>query len=628
MTICLIKNNIMKKVLYILLGIVVLATSLTGCQDWMDVNTSKDAPVTVTCEEVLPSVLFFACQGVYDFAEYGTYLSQCLTTGGKAQTSTLPYKNGWGGFMEMNRHPQWRRHYYDVGVNAQYLIADAEEKGARNYILITRTLMLNSLMLTTDLFGEMPRSEAYKSNNPPYDTQEDIYAYMEQEFQYLLALYDDPEWIDCPTNTAMNVKRDRMYAGDLLKWRAFTKALYCRYLVRQIPNWNNTAEVRSKIITLVDEVLSDPNWAEPLYKFDGGVAEQNCQWGPSMPKMNLGWAQARENLLKSAMPSTFFASILGFYPNATQTANSVKYNGEKLQSGTIFALDPRATRMMQCRKDDEGKGKPALRSLRNNIGMDVSMKESYYPDLYCTTEKDSVKNTYKSNPYTRDDGYIAFITEEELLFIKAEAQYWNNNKAEAYNTTKQAVERSMKRYGVYGNMGDPEKVNEAGLIDFFFRMRMPADDFTIATLMQQKYVALYLQPEQWCDIRRYNYSSSANGIQYDNVYVYDVTKVYNQGRTGNVKEDNFSETFELTRPYNIYEAQWMTDKDVIGGKLTANAWVNRISADPETEEKYNKAELERIGAYKNPDWLRKRMVWQRNINSNGAITNVGTGAWM
>ena len=86
----------MKRVLYILLGVVVVATSLTGCQDWLDINTSKDAPVTVTCEEVLPSLLFFATQGVYDFAEYGTYMSQCLTTGGKAQTSSLPYKNGWG----------------------------------------------------------------------------------------------------------------------------------------------------------------------------------------------------------------------------------------------------------------------------------------------------------------------------------------------------------------------------------------------------------------------------------------------------------------------------------------------------------------------------------------------------
>ena len=38
----------MKRVLYTLLSVVVLAASLTGCEDWLDVNTSKDDPVTVT----------------------------------------------------------------------------------------------------------------------------------------------------------------------------------------------------------------------------------------------------------------------------------------------------------------------------------------------------------------------------------------------------------------------------------------------------------------------------------------------------------------------------------------------------------------------------------------------------
>lgn len=147
--------------------------------------------------------------------------------------------------------------------------------------------------------------------------------------------------------------------------------------------------------------------------------------------------------------------------------------------------------------------------------------------------------------------------------------------------------------------------------------------------MQQKYVAMYLQPEQWCDIRRYNYSSPTNGIMYDNVYVYHVDNVYDLNKDGMVKLDNFNLTFDLTRPYNIYEAHWMTPKDMgTNFKFTANAWINRISPDPETEEKYNRAELEKLGAYKNPDWLRMRMIWQCDVNSNGAITSKGEGEWM
>ena len=269
---------------------------------------------------------------------------------------------------------------------------------------------------------------------------------------------------------------------------------------------------------------------------------------------------------------------------------------------------------MEARPD--GDKQKALRSIRNNYGMDNSMKITYYPDLYCTTNK--------TNPYTRDDGYIAWVTEEELLFIKAEAQYWKGNKSEAYETTRQAVELSMQRYNVY----DSHLGAKQGLIDNFLLYRLPADKFNIATLMQQKYVALYLQPEQWSDIRRYNYSSESNGIQYDGVYVYNVVSTYS-GVTGNIyPPEDYAGTFSLVRPYNLYEAHWVTNKDTGSAyKLSPNAWVNRISPDPETEEKYNRAELERLGAYKNPDWLRKRMIWQQRGNTS-VVSGGDATDWM
>lgn len=614
----------MKKIFYFIFACV-MAMSLTSCEDWLDVNTSPDSPVTVTADVVMPSVLFYATQQVYDFTEYATYLSQALTTTGRSPSSSTAYKVGWGGFLEMNRHPQWRRHYYDIGVNIQYMIEDAEKNNSRNYILIGRTLLLNSLMLTTDLFGDMPRSDAYKSNTPAYDSQEQIYEYLDQEFKAVLVLYDDPEWINCPTNGIITAKADRMFQGDLNKWRALTKALYARFLIRRLPNWDNTTQTCDKIIAAVDDALNDGGLAwdvldEPLYKFDGGSAEKCCMWGPTMPKMNLGWAQARENLLTQAVPSAFMGAILGFYPDYKKYGPAI--TGDETLQVSAYALDPRADHMMEPRKDkDDVK---ALRCIRNNIGMDVEegygvdYKATYFPDLYCATTVPA-----RVNPYTRDDGYIAFITKEELLFIKAEAQYWKGNKAEAYQTTVEAVEHSFKRYSVPGNIGE----HEAILTDFFKKMRLPSDNFTIAELMQQKYVAMYLQPEQWTDMRRYNYSSSKNGIQYDGVYVYDVLRVHDKSKA-QISVRQFSQTFSLQRPYNIYEPHWNTDKDkAVTFPLSANAWLNRISPDPETEEKYNRAELERLGAYKNPNWLRKRMIWQRAVNAGGAITNMGEGNW-
>jgi hypothetical protein len=190
-----------------------------------------------------------------------------------------------------------------------------------------------------------------------------------------------------------------------------------------LPNWENNPTVCAKIIGLVDEVLNDPNWEEPRYNYPGGTNEQNCPWGSSAPIIN-AW-ESRGNRLASSILSKFFGyAILGGYN--TQNTNR------------RYALDPRAEKMMTPRETGTA-GSSAMRWLECNIGMETSMKVTYYPDLYAESGQ---------NPYTSNTGYIALITKEELLFIKAEAQYWAGDKAAAFNTTKEAVINSMVRFGV------------------------------------------------------------------------------------------------------------------------------------------------------------------------------------
>jgi len=134
--------------------------------------------------------------------------------------------------------------------------------------------------------------------------------------------------------------------------------------------------------------------------------------------------------------------------------------------------------------------------------MPTSMKITYYPDLYAAEG---------GNPYTKNNGYIMLMSKEELLFMKAEAQYWKRDKTDAFNTTVEAVKLNMARVGVTTN-----NANTLAYYNLFFQIRLPGEStFTIADLMQQKYVAMYLQPELWNDVRRYNYSSKTNGIAYD-----------------------------------------------------------------------------------------------------------------
>ena len=559
---------------------------MNSCQDYFDVNTSKDTPSEVSPEQLLPVLVFYSSQLCYDHAEYGVYLSQALTTGGRSQTSAYAYKAGWE-LLSMNRHPQWRRHFYDIGVNADALIKGAEKIDSRNYILIARTIRLQSTLFTTDAFGDMPLTQVYQSNSPAYDTQETVYDWMNKEADELISLYENPEWISYKNNRTISVLQDRLFGGDMEKWRAYAKALKARLLLRMIPNWKNTPENCQKIIDAADAALNDPSYTDALYRYEGGSTEKNCPWGPAQPKLNLGWAQARENLLTDAIPSKFFAyALLSVYSSPRQTIG--------------LSLDPRAEQLMTPRLDD--KNVNTIRYIENNIGMPATMKITYYPDLYALQG---------GNPYTKNNGYIMLMSKEELLFIKAEAQYWKGDKEGAYNSTIDAVKINMRRVGV--KMDD---INMKPFIDRFFSIRLPGvASFTIADLMQQKYVAMYLQPEQWTDVRRYNYSSKNNGIAYEGIFVYHVTRIHDGTR--NVNPTNFSQEYSLTRPFNLYAAYWIDKSDNFGvnAKFSPNAWITRLNYDPETEDKYNRKELERLGAYKNPDWLRKRMIWAYKNNS-------------
>ena len=553
---------------------------MTSCEDFLDVNKSKDSVITTSVDQVLPVATFYASQICYDHAEYGVYMCQALTTGGKSQTGSYPYSQGWE-FLGVNRHPMWRRHFYDLGANINKMNELAEQNGNYNAILIGRTIMLMSTMLTTDAFGDMPRSKVYQSNSPEYDTQAEVYEWMSKEADELLKLYQDPSWTNASTNLIISTTMDRIYGGDLAKWEAFCKGLKARLWLRKLPNWDNTPAVCEKIIRLADDALAA--WVEPQYHYPGGATESNCPWGPLAPKIN-SW-ESRDNRLDESIPTTFFLhGILG--------SIDATYLDER-----GYALDPRAEKIMQPR-GDLAKG---MLHLESNIGMDIDNTVSDFPDLLTADNK--------TNPYTKNDGYIPLMTTEELMFIKAEAQYWAGDIAGAYATTVEATIENMKRYGIdKSTLVDNDTAYNGGPLDQykrFFNIKLPgADKFTIADLMQQKYIAMYLLPEQWTDMRRYNYSSSTNGIAYalpgkTPVYVYDVKNVHNGTVAKFVKDSvNFNKTYSLRRPFNLYEAYWCTPDDYgKNANLSPNAWVNRLNADTETETKYNKNQLDLMGYY-------------------------------
>lgn len=625
--------------LSLLVGVGVAGT--TSCTDVLDDNVNPDKSHEITAATGLPVVVFYAQQTVYDHSEYYLYLSQCLTTGGKSATGSYGYKSGWE-FLTMNRHPQWRRHFYDIGVNVKNLIDNASKINSPNYELIGRTIRLMSTQLTTDAFGDMPRSQAYESNSPSYDTQASIYTWMFQECDDLLKMYDDPAIVDAPSNLKIDAKQDRVYAGDLSKWKGLVYAIKARLLLRNLPNIDRSAATCQAIIDAADKAINQ--WRtgdllygawfgnEPRYKFDGGVNEQNCVWSSAQPVIN-SW-ESRKNLLDEAVPSKFFlVDCLGLFDvdNENKVGQYVSNSG--------YANDPRASLLMIPREGPATATTPAsgnkltkLRYLENNIGMGSSYKIANFPSLFA--------GAYAS----AGDSYNPIFTMEELYFIKAEAYYWMGDPVTSCALAKEATQMNIERHLVDfkarninpaynpstdnaypGNasakgVGFETKVNWDAQVNAFLnnedlkdrRGRLVVDKvtnkgnkkwffepstFTLSDLMTQKYIAMYMQPEQWTDMRRYHYSDKRNnyGIGNNNEIVYE----------------------NLRRPYNLYSPYWI---DGLNDAQKENTWIQRINYDPETEEKYNRAELERLGAYRNYKWLQKPMNWALGYGERTSLT--------
>ena len=149
------------------------------------------------------------------------------------------------------------------------------------------------------------------------------------------------------------------------------------------------------------------------------------------------------------------------------------------------------------------------------------------------------------------------------------------------------------------NVGSGEKrnvtspVTEIGQKHWFF----DASNYTLYDLMTQKYISMYMQPEQWTDMRRYHYSNNRNKILIGD----ETIPVYPT----------------LRRPYNLYDAYWvagLTDDE------KEKTWIQRLNYDPQTEDIYNMNEVIRVGAYKNPDWLKKPMNWALDYGVRTSLT--------
>lgn len=205
-----------------------------GCdKGFKDLNTDPNNPVTVPSDLLIPGIVRTAQN-----SSYSTFVGGNMGACWSQQFAKVQYND------EARYIPRqasitrlWNRFYAgsntvgNTGVisdaTSMYDLAVAE--GNNNLMGIALTLQAYGFAFLTDVFGDIPFTEAIQANNgnvaPAYDKQQDVYT-------GILAMLDDAI-AKLGTSGTIDPTNDILYGGDASLWKKFASSLKFRVLMRE-----------------------------------------------------------------------------------------------------------------------------------------------------------------------------------------------------------------------------------------------------------------------------------------------------------------------------------------------------------------------------------------------------------
>jgi hypothetical protein len=476
-----------------------------SCEDLTEVNKNPNSAVSVSSNYILTHVLFTLGKSHYGLADVAQKIS-----------GTMQYSQVGTAFRSENvNHFGWTHDggswsiYFDVLRNIEIIRANAEADGNKMFEAIALILRSFSFGTATDLYGDIPYSEALLAKSggyfPKYDEQRFIYKGILEDLKRASQLLENLE-----TKDGVNATSDLLYKGDAVKWKKFANSLRLRYVMRLS---EKKADMQAIGVNLDAEfanalpAIFTSNSDEAKIDFLGTNAENSTSGGPinsSNPnfayKIGQSFIQRLLSLNDPRLHRWAEPVQYKWHPSASERKDTTFTNtfGESfkvtlLPSSGVSNVDTNAYVGLPA-------GIPTNDALNYNRG---TYRENFPAER-------SPFISYTHSRYRKDkDPLIVMnlMTYADVKFILAEAAVRGLfGVSEAEKHYKEGIQASMTKWGV----------QSATSFDFNAYYDQPAVALEKATnkwerVMEQKYIASWLYPESWFDWRRTGYPKLSAG---------------------------------------------------------------------------------------------------------------------
>lgn len=305
-----------RKLLNVLI-IFIITLSVSSCEDFFsDNNADPNAPNDVPISAALPSV---------ELTLIDNYGGLWSNFGNMFVQQVEGVERQWESFNKYEIQPvrfngSWTQMYENVLVELRVINQKATDQGLNHYLGIGKTLEAYFLMMTTDVFGDIPYSEAGLGDanlNPVYEDQATvIMPAIKTLLDDALVLFDSGAGEISPGSD------DVLYGGSVDSWKLAIHGMLARYYLRLGDTSNALAEAKQSFSSSADNLGFDyPGGGNdsPWYGFND-VREGDIEFHPTMKAILTG---LNDTDRLGVMDQTFNAS--NTYLTATKRVNLITY---------------------------------------------------------------------------------------------------------------------------------------------------------------------------------------------------------------------------------------------------------------------------------------------------------------